>query len=413
MVILEREKAIEYLKKVRSCFHHEDHFSNLRLVSKMLDVEIALFAKLMLEGGADKRLNLAVDSTGFPELESWKKDVAFAMQEYELIRAKRAKVLLPFLDQLKNASIDLNLQVIQNICKTHESDYQFASCIGDMEDGGRRQLAKHGGGGLSPLFTRQEYPGLLLVTNTISAFQGFCSVNGYTRTGDSENGFCEVPSVAGLKFIDGNIDGTCPPFTIYVPIKEVDGKEIQGPWYRLLLPCSSVAGRTAYAPYLNKTHFLTLIYPEGSVGNFSERSLSLTHKTALKALLSADLSGVSDDDRSAFLDAVIKLGAFLEELERFCNESLSGKAINPEESVQGLTSLWEQRHALLSTVQNDELKLSLQIGVAEGSASIQKLAVDAALGRPQLNPGIPQTKRLSLKSFWGSALVAARKVVNN
>lgn len=80
MINLHEQEALDYLKRARSTIHPLDQFGNLPILSKMLELE-ETFIRRMMESGNRPLATITIDETGFPELPSWRVDMAHMLQE--------------------------------------------------------------------------------------------------------------------------------------------------------------------------------------------------------------------------------------------------------------------------------------------------------------------------------------------
>lgn len=369
MINLEKQQAIDYLERARSTIHPEDRFANLPLLSKMLEIE-GIFLQRLINRGTPELAVITLDSTGFPELDSWKVDLAKVMGEYEQIKAKRAKSLLPLLQQLGNASPDNVLKAGQEIMTLLKDDRPLVQSLGTVrteKDVLYRDALRSVGNGSLPFHLRSSFPGLLftnfekdIIINDKPFFDsqthhqpGFISLS----SGDGEFGF---------KYLDSHT------LTFLALIHQDETAYV-----RILKPNSSLISRSRIgSPRLeDDRRMVSTLHLNNPTQLFTyETQLKVTNEKILESLLTANLTGLPQDRVDEYLSALIEINKLIGKIGIFSDNALSGNDISPEEGEKNIQGFAKAIDKIFASINDDYLRRQVQLAIAKALQPVSEQA---------------------------------------
>lgn len=394
MTMLEGENAINYLQRARSCIDPEtDQFSNLPCLAAMLDLEIH-YLKGLLNNGQENLAVVAIDASGFPELDSWRADLRVVIQEYEQVKVKRAKVLLPFLDQLKNASIAGIAKTGSTLTKQFSDDLEFVACLGSLSI---RQLDYLKSSRNQPIAIRKGEMGhLLAATENESPFQAYYSSVGKMGIWGEKYRYIEVNHTAGLKFIDSETEDR-PPFILYLPnISEATKPRVLVPGVPLYTRCAmlirpenvyDLTGIDSYRleikmPWLG---FYTDVEDWKSYTPI-EILLAQIDVHVLNILLTYDICALGENERAILLAAIPRFDDFIKNVSKFTNLGLGCKPITTNDSEAQVASIQTNLQEIMDSLPTDELRQAFQLGLGEAVNPLEQQSRELVKPR-QLSSG--------------------------
>lgn len=403
MEILEGEKAIGYLERVRSCIISDDGFSHLVLIAAMLDIEISYFKYLAQIHGNDPLLKLTIDSSGFPELEPWKRDIRQAILVQEQITARRAKTLLPFLEQLKNASLPGIADSSKLLAHQLSRDYQFTSCLSNIQGDKKAFLLQNPPYDREPtIYNDQAHEGLLLASNQISPFQpGLYFHPSDEILATDHKIYIGAPPTIGFKFVDCTDPSEFkrPPFIICAFFESEYRR--RKTFYRILVPGNSITQRT----YCHNGSSYDLDKPVllDSLGQniLEEYKWQFIDHRVMKTLFSMDACSLADAGWDTIFNALNSFNCLIRDSGWLIEKSLTGEAIAEEGLAEQLHKIQESLALTFYQLPDDAAKLAFQVNLAEFVRPIEQEVKKAAFAQkdPEQS-GICQGVKKQGGRFW-------------
>lgn len=391
MVILKEKEASSYLRRASATLRPSDHpFSNLALVSKMLEIEAA-FIERVTENGPKELAQVIIDSSGFPELESWQKDVEKIFGFANSVRASRIDAIKPLIRQFGNASFLGVLEESKNAATRVSKEYDVLKSIERISKEqrefllSRRNFFDGGFPSLSIFYTSDKLPGLLLAKNTCTPFQP-----------TQKEGLINVPSIAGLKYVDlppqqqSKQESDRTQFILYAFIKDDSNIDNE---LRVLTPNGGLFAAYAYdarryciahekvdcidiscnfhRAYGDDFSEIMKI-PDSSVPSldcqtvirFGEDMQTL-HPLLMKLYLTLETAGLNYFELDAYLKAIPKFDDLIKKTTRFAEDTAGNKAFTDKEIIKNGQVIADSLRLAFESLPNEGLKASFQLVLAE------------------------------------------------
>lgn len=379
MINLKEQEAIDYLGRIKSTIPPEYQFSNLPLLSKLIELE-TLFLQRNLDRGNAQLAVITIDATGFPELPSWKVDLRSLSQEFESIKSNRAQGLLPFLAQLKNGSPSHALEAGSRFTKQLETDRPLVQAFEDIGLGWIQTYLKDNN---LPFHKKETLPGLL--------FGRLFGSGDHNNTGqilERQDGktIYHIGEQIAFKFIDGNTltnQSERRPTFIYVETS-TDNRIL---YLGALPPKDGLIRRLKGKGAAFITGELESINLNSSyqILKVNNRELSFTEaeQPILRALVNFSSNGLSDQEINQFIQSLYSLNRLVKFSRQFVNQALNGNDIAPLSSENSIARISKGVGSIFNSIKNDELRRSAQLAWAECLEPTVKQAQEIS-GLPQI-----------------------------
>ncbi|MBI2595192.1 hypothetical protein HYW46_00460 [Candidatus Daviesbacteria bacterium] len=361
MLRIEGLEAVEYLEKARGTIHKEDTVFNLPYLSKMLELE-ALFLQRTMQSGLPEIAGIAIDATGFPEINGWRADLSKIMEQFNNLRGKRELELRPFRQQLLNASPDGIISAGANLAVKLTEDIPLIQAFSGTDDTFKKAVSSEKEPGL-PFSKKTSFPGLLFTATPSDPHRLNQGLLKYSKS--LEYAFKLVP---------------------------VFREET-------VLFCAGIySGRVNFLNRLDKNQGLAspLSKPEQPntpqyLPDYStafEKNVLGYEQSIQHALLNFDAARFSSSQVDQYLDALAQLNKLIAKSKKFMDAALNCDYQTKEEINSSILEIAGKTNDIYSSLDNDELRSSLQLAMG-GS-------LDAAYGQPK--PELQPAQNLALRA---------------
>lgn len=171
MIVLRENEAISYLERLDKTFSPSNLYDNnaLILLRSLIKVKLTYLKRLSCFDETRSLVDLPVNLTGFPEMPSLWADAKKVLEALTSIQAKRAKVLLPVLDQIRVGNIADATVAATEVLSSLKAEDWLADDLKDVNvDILRRKKSN-----LPRLYEDKKFPGVLTYANDITEYGGF------------------------------------------------------------------------------------------------------------------------------------------------------------------------------------------------------------------------------------------------
>ncbi|MBI2595443.1 hypothetical protein HYW46_01765 [Candidatus Daviesbacteria bacterium] len=398
MAKLKEQEAIEYLDRASSCIHPEDPINQLQLIKAMLDIESAYIGSLV---GTDLEdmARISLDATGFPELKSWLVDINEAFRQYDKFRVRLAGQMAP----LVSSVLDLDKTAISKQSREVAAFLPGFSSLAKVFPPltyDQRQVLKNEKAIANVLYMRKALPGLLLGRETGNCFQHIYGTWKVLRN---------VSEIAGFKYLDSK----SMPMILRIPINAY----IHYEYMQVSTPANSIVskaktecedgcdrGSGCQSPLIYVTKYKDVLGDDEKILVDLETSFHALHPGFKKAFISTDLTGLSDQERLAFKDAIWQLDGAAKRITTIYQDVLNGVPVSPEKFIEE-NRLFAEKTDILDSVPGEYLRRALQTGngepLSEVGSLIQSL-VKPQIEEPSSAGRLETTKAVEVrkKRFW-------------
>ncbi len=377
MVVKEGQQAIDYLTKATEPIDptRVNHL-HLNLINALLYIEIA-HVSLAMEQSLSSLSKVVIDSTGFPEIDSWKVDIKNAFSEYKQFCAVRAKAMLPLLTQVMNASTTGINEAAQKAKKHVAASQALALAIEKLTIEQRDYLETAVNSKIStlPLSLSQNYPGFLIATFTDHPFytpERYSHKNQQTGTKN------------GLKFVYHPL----LPFILEIDTHTEDRKLRKQPTVFYNRASTSYY---SYPPHGSRNEGDKKIVD--SIVSDAE-GLAGRSEWVKAAFTSLETASFTNEEVVGFLQILPEVDSLISGIISFYDNLLNGNAITPEEFDHKNTIIANRMEKIFEKIGNDNLKRKIQIAIAQSVEPTRKKAESIATSPTSSSPSLAPTNQL-------------------
>lgn len=421
MEVLHGKEAISYLDRIQSCLHpKEDNFGSIPLIYNLINLEKTFLRRLDAKGLT--KLPLPIGDHGFPELSALKVDIGKAFGEVDNAIANRAYAL----DRVFQETINANAEGVEKrsyeLEESFSKDFELMTEINNLTLEQKEFLTEGwdtSSDSRFPLFTDTKYPGLMFSRKDKSPF--------INRRGTRKK-FKGQNFRPGFKFIDfNNSEHDLPSAILMVAFNS--SRQALG--FRFL---------TSDRPLVNQNNILQqkvqiegsdysaqLEYHELDLNEIKisredfllgENLARCIHKlefelldlypNILAGMYETDITGKSSPVLYSYFHSLLKINDLVDKMTDFSQKTLSAIAIDPEFAGKTVLDIKQQIQEVYESVQDNDLRKSLQLSVAKQLNPVRKNIDELRSGLPSIKQDIiknvltvPQPRG---KSFWKNLL---------
>lgn len=396
MIELKGQQAIDYLTSVRSTIHPKDQFCNLPILASMLDIERAYLQRFIDQEVPDLA-RLTIDATGFPELPSWHSDLKRAYEELIRIKAQRAQSLLPFMQQIFNASssgiIEQGKLFLKNLSEENSLLANLVNADFELNSWVRKDRATvYSMEKTSELWLKKKEEPVRPLFHTDSVFSGILFTGDLSHRGSylygGEKISYEKSGITAFKFIGPfltNCEGqpTRPPATLLLTIENYNKR------YAPVQPYVSIArALTAESALLDRSE-LDKDCPEydikrikkvnsKSANTFNLEFADDTNQHLLNLYARIDTTTLSDSEFNSFIIVLPKLNQLIRNIQNFINRNIKDVLIDPEVSTSQIQDIAKRLGLAFNSLPNDYLRREVQLSLNEALSNTQEKILLAA-----------------------------------
>lgn len=344
MINLREAEAVDYVNRAYSTLHPEDDCFNLSLLCTLLRIESVHLEKLACEQSVLSVVT--IDATGFPEFGSWMQDVQRVLTDFDNIKTERAKVLLPVMQQVINASPAGILRETEAASKTFARDFVIASAIHELSES-QRNFLRHSESPEFSLYPSRDYPSCLVLSLGKTPFQ---SPRESLICGDRKSIY---EGYLALKYID------------VLPSSASVGEPTL---LRARIMDKKISSLEASTP--NQRFF------DSKTGNpFPLPSASI----ARKLILTADFSTLNNKQIGSFFQIMQTIDQTVKDLSGFYKGLLTGRAISPAQLQTETAKLVDPIKNIFESIPDDQLRRMTQLALAEEMGEVIQDVQQAAI----------------------------------